>query len=60
MLQLATDPATSKTIGLLITFIGIGILVNIIVVYIAAQIRGERQQNQDYLAARKTQRGPED
>ena len=60
MFQLATDPATSKTIGLLITFIGIGILVNIIVVYIAAQIRGERQQNQDYLAARKTQRGPED
>jgi len=60
MLQLATDPATSKTIGLLITFIGIGILVNIIVVYIAAQIRGERQQNQNHLAARKTQGGSED
>jgi hypothetical protein len=60
MLQLATDPATSKTIGLLITFIGIGILVNIIVVYIAVQVRGERQQNQDYLAARTPPGGPED
>ena len=60
MLQLATDPATSKTIGLLITFVGIGILVNIIVVYIAVQIRGERQQNQEYLTARKPPDGSED
>jgi hypothetical protein len=60
MLQLATDPATSKTIGLLITFVGIGILVNIIVVYIAVQVRGERQQNQDHLAARKPPGGPDD
>jgi hypothetical protein len=60
MLQLATDPATSKTIGLLITFVGIGILVNIIVVYIAVQIRGERQQNQERLAASKPQGGPEE
>jgi hypothetical protein len=60
MLQLATDPATSKTIGLLITFIGIGILVNIIVVYIAVQVRGERKQNQDYLASRRPSGTPED
>jgi uncharacterized membrane protein len=59
MLQLATDPATSKTIGLLITFVGIGILVNIIVVYIAVQIRGERKQNQDYLESRRSSGGPE-
>jgi hypothetical protein len=50
VLLLATDPATSKTIGLLITFIGIGILVNVIVIYIAIQIRGERRQNEEYLA----------
>ena len=60
MFQLATDPATSHTIGLLITFIGIGILVNIIVVYIAVQLRGERKQNQDYLTARRPPGGPED
>jgi hypothetical protein len=51
MLLLATDPATSKTIGLLVTFIGIGIIVNVILVYIAFQIRGERQQNQQELAS---------
>ena len=60
MLQLATDPATSKTIGLLITFVGIGILVNVIIVYIAVQIRGERKQNQDHLASRRPPGVPED
>jgi hypothetical protein len=60
MLVLAMSEATSKTIGLLITFVGIGILVNIIVVYIAVQIRGERKQNKDYLAARRPPGGPED
>ena len=60
MLQLATDPATSKTIGLLITFVGIGILVNVIIVYIAIQIRGERRQNQDYLASRRPPGAGED
>ena len=60
MLQLATDAATSKTIGLLITFVGIGILVNVIIVYIAFLIRGERKQNQEYLASRRPPAGPED
>ena len=53
MLLLATDEATSKTIGLLITFVAIRILVNEILVYIAFQIRGERRQNQDYLSSGK-------
>ncbi|HXB15795.1 MAG TPA: hypothetical protein VNV44_08635 [Solirubrobacteraceae bacterium] len=53
MLLLATDPATSKTIGLLITFVGIGILVNVILIYVAIQIRGERRQNEEYLAKKK-------
>ncbi|HEY2217379.1 MAG TPA: hypothetical protein VGH21_07775 [Solirubrobacteraceae bacterium] len=35
-------------IGLIATFGGIGVVVNVIVVYIAIQIRGERQQNQAY------------
>jgi hypothetical protein len=53
VLLLATDPATSKTIGLLITFVGIGILVNVILIYVAIQIRGERRQNEEYLAKKK-------
>lgn len=43
--------ATSADVGLIVTFIGIGVIVNIIVVLIAVQIRGERQQNQAELTA---------
>ena len=46
---LATSTAFSKDVGLIATFIGIGIIVNIVVVFIAVQIRGERQQNQAHL-----------
>jgi hypothetical protein len=42
---LATSAAVSKDIGLLATFLGIGVIVNVIVVFIAVLIRGERQQN---------------
>jgi hypothetical protein len=42
---LATSVAFTKTFGLLVVFLGIGLLVNIIILYIAFQIRGERQQN---------------
>jgi hypothetical protein len=45
---LAMSKAVSMDIGLGATFLGIGVIVNIIVVYIAIQIRGERQQNQAY------------
>jgi len=51
MLPLASA-AVSKDIGLIATFIGIGIVVNIIVVYIAVQVRGERHQNQEQLSRR--------
>lgn len=43
---LAASQAVSKDIGLLATFLGIGVVVNLFVVFIAVQIRGERQQNQ--------------
>jgi hypothetical protein len=49
MFLLASSEAVSKDIGLIVTFIGIGILVNIIIVLIAIQVRGERQQNQQRL-----------
>jgi hypothetical protein len=54
---LALDEATIKTIGLLATFVGIGILVNVILIYIAVQVRGERRQNQEYLNSRRAPDG---
>ncbi len=54
---LATSAAVSKDIGLLVTFLGIGLVVNVIVVYLAVQVRGERQQNQEYLHARRGDSG---
>ncbi|MGH2833057.1 MAG: hypothetical protein ACRDK2_09810 [Solirubrobacteraceae bacterium] len=51
---LAASAAISKDVGLIATFGGIGVIVNIIVVYIAVQVRGERQQNQKYLASRRS------
>lgn len=45
---LASSKAFSMTVGLIITFGGIGVIVNVILVIIAIQIRGERRQNQEY------------
>jgi hypothetical protein len=45
---LATSQAFSKSVGLIITFGGIGVIVNVIIAFIAVQIRGERRQNQEY------------
>jgi heme/copper-type cytochrome/quinol oxidase subunit 2 len=44
----AMSQATTMDIGLIVTFVGIGVVVNVIVVYIAILIRGERRQNQEY------------
>jgi hypothetical protein len=49
MSSLLASAATSTDVGLIVTFIGIGVLVNIFVVLIAVQIRGERQQNRAQL-----------
>jgi hypothetical protein len=46
MLVLANQ-ASSQTIALLITFVGIGILVNVLVIYIIAQVLAERRENQE-------------
>ncbi|MHB8243587.1 MAG: hypothetical protein ACYDHN_16565 [Solirubrobacteraceae bacterium] len=50
---IASNEALAKTIGLAATFGGIGVIVNVIIVYIAVQIRGERRQNQEYLTSRR-------
>jgi hypothetical protein len=49
---LATSHAFAKTFGLIVTFGGIGVIVNGILIYIAVQIRGERRQNQENLVSR--------
>jgi hypothetical protein len=55
---LAASAAFSKDVGLIITFVGIGVVVNVILVYVAVQVRGERSQNKEYLSARRRAPGP--
>ena len=50
---LAASAAFSKDVGLIVTFGGIGVVVNVILVYIAILVRGERRQNQEYLESRR-------
>jgi hypothetical protein len=50
---LAASPAFTKDVGLIITFIGIGIIANIIVVFILVQVRGEHEQNRKRVADRR-------
>jgi hypothetical protein len=47
---LASSTATSFTIGLIAVFGGIGLVVNALIVYIVAQVLGERRENQEYHA----------
>jgi hypothetical protein len=55
---LAISRAVSEDFGLLVTFIGIGIIVTLIVVYIAIQIHGEYQENEEYRMERQRRFGP--
>jgi ABC-type uncharacterized transport system permease subunit len=56
--MLAVSKAFSETFGLVATFvIIIGGLVNVLLMYIAAQVRGEHQQNEDYRAERQRRFG---
>ena len=45
--MLISANAFSQTFALLVTFIGIGVFVNVLVVYIVAQVLAERKQNQE-------------
>ena len=47
---LASSTATDFTIGLIAIFGGIGLVVNALIVYIIAQVLGERRENQEYQA----------
>ena len=39
------DIALGQTLALLATFLGVGVLVNVLVVFIVAQVMGERKAN---------------
>lgn len=47
MLITAMSEATGQTIALLITFLGIGVLVNVLIVYVIAQVLAEHKENQE-------------
>jgi hypothetical protein len=36
-----------QTIALLLTFLGIGLIVNVVIVYVVAQVLAERKQNHE-------------
>jgi uncharacterized membrane protein YraQ (UPF0718 family) len=42
--------ATQFTVGLLITFIGIGVIANVLIGYAIVQVLGERRQNEQHRA----------
>jgi len=54
---LAFGRAVVETFGLLATFGGIGVVVNVIIVYIVIQVRGEHLQNEEYRAERQRRFG---
>jgi hypothetical protein len=45
--MLLTADALGQTLALLATFLGIGVIVNLLVVYIVAQVLAERKENQE-------------
>jgi hypothetical protein len=42
-----TPSSTGQTIALLLTFLGIGIIANVIIIYAVAQVLAERRQNRE-------------
>jgi hypothetical protein len=48
ILGLGDSPSSSgQTLALLITFLGIGVIANVLIFYIVAQVLAERKQNQE-------------
>ena len=40
--------STGQTIALLLTFLGIGIIANVLIFYVVAQVMAERRENQEH------------
>ncbi len=48
MLILGFSHSVGQSLALLITFIGIGIVANILILYVIAQVFAEHKQNQEH------------
>jgi phage shock protein PspC (stress-responsive transcriptional regulator) len=44
---IVSSQALGQTLALLVTFLGIGVVVNLLIVYIVAQVLAERKENQE-------------
>lgn len=44
----ATSTAFHFTFGLLVTFLGIGVIANVLIAYAVIQVLGEKQQNAEH------------
>ena len=42
-----TPSSLGQTIALLLTFLGIGVIVNVLIIYVVAQVMAERKENQE-------------
>jgi len=47
MLVVSSSHALGQTLALLATFIGIGVLVTVLIIYVVAQVIAEHKQNQE-------------
>jgi hypothetical protein len=45
--MLISADALGQTLALLATFLGIGVVVNVLIVYVVAQVMAEHKQNQE-------------
>jgi phage shock protein PspC (stress-responsive transcriptional regulator) len=45
--MLVSASALGQTLALLATFLGIGVIANVLIVYIVAQVLAERKENQE-------------
>jgi F0F1-type ATP synthase assembly protein I len=56
ILGLGSSPDSfGQTLALLITFLGIGVIANVLIVYVVAQVLAERKQNQERMDSFQSQ-----
>jgi hypothetical protein len=48
LIDASAGNSLGQTLALLATFLGIGVLVNLLIVYIVGLVLAERKQNQEY------------
>ncbi len=44
---LPASEALGQTLALLATFLGVGVVANVLIIYVVAQVMGERKQNRE-------------